>query len=78
MVHCMPNKVQSSNKLATCWADDFSISGKWQAWLAMEEHDGMDRVSLGDNHFSSSTNSESESSSSKSCSSSSSVKTVSC
>ena len=43
----MPNKVQSSNKLATCWADDLSISGKWQAWLAMEEHDGMDSVSVG-------------------------------
>jgi len=75
----MPNKVQSSNKLAPCWADDLSISGKWQTWLAMEEHDGMDSVSVGDSHFSSSTNTESESSSSnKSCSSSSSIKTVSC
>ena len=39
------------NKLATCRADDLSSSGKWQAWLAMEEHDGMDSVSVGDRHF---------------------------
>jgi len=72
------NKVQSSNKLATCWEGDLSISGKCQAWLAMEEHDDMDSVSVGDSHFSYSTNTESESSSNKSCSSSSSIKTVSC
>jgi len=66
------------NKLAICWADDLSSSGKWQAWLAMEEHDGMDSVSVGDSHLSYSTNTESKSSSSsKSCSSSSSIKTVS-
>jgi len=28
----MPN--QDPNERATCWADDLSSSGKWQAWLA--------------------------------------------
>jgi len=35
----MSNKVQSSNEQAMGWADNLSSSGKWQAWLAMEEHD---------------------------------------
>ena len=29
-----------------------STSGKWPAWLAMEEHDDMDSVSVRDGHFS--------------------------
>ena len=37
-----------------------STSGKWQAWLAMEEHGDMDSVSVGDGHFSYSRNTESQ------------------
>ena len=29
-----------------------STSGRWQAWLAMEEHDDTESVSVRDNHFS--------------------------
>jgi len=30
-----------------CTGQLISSSGKWQAWLAMEEHNGMDSVSVG-------------------------------
>jgi len=39
-----------------------SLASVHAAWLAMEEHDGTDSASVGDNHFSYSTNTESESS----------------